>query len=121
MEALAGRHADHSERREAHRALADEVTTFVHAAAALESARRTTSVLFDGGDLRSLSAGEIEEGLREAPRAAVRRDELDPSGFDLAAALLRCGLAPSRGQARTAIESVSSGGRNRLALSARAA
>jgi tyrosyl-tRNA synthetase len=101
---LAARHAAHPEQREAHRALAASVTAMVHGDGALESARRTTAVLFEGGDLRTLGADELEAGLREAPRAAVARAELAAGGIDLPAALVRAGLAPSKGQARTSIQ-----------------
>jgi len=101
---LASRHAAHPERREAHRALGEHVTAMVHGEAALESARRTTSVLFDGGDLRTLSRDELAAGLGEAPRTPLGRGELEGVGLELATALVRCGLAPSKGQARTAIQ-----------------
>ena len=101
---LAAQHAAHPERREAHRALAAHVTEMVHGAAALESARRTTRVLFEGGDLRELGADELAAGLSEAPRTSVPRQELDAGQLDLAGALARCGLAPSKGQARTFIQ-----------------
>ncbi len=104
IDALAVGHAAHPECREAHRALAAEVTTLVHGADALESARRTTAVLFEGGDLRTLGAAELEEGLREAPRATLGRAELEGGHLDLPTALVRAGLAPSKGQARTSIQ-----------------
>jgi tyrosyl-tRNA synthetase len=59
-------------------------------------------VLFEGGDLRSLSSSELSEGLGDAPRTALPVTELD--GLDLPSALVRSGLAPSKGQARTSIE-----------------
>ncbi len=105
LDALGAAHAAHPERREAHRALAATVTDMVHGADALESAKRTTSVLFDGGDLRTLSLAELEEGLREAPRATIARSALEGDGaLDLPSALVQCGLAPSKGQARTSIQ-----------------
>jgi tyrosyl-tRNA synthetase len=100
---LAAKHGAHPERREAQRALAEEATRLVHGADALASAQRTTAVLFDGGDLRSLGARELADGLAEAPRARVGRAELD-GGLDLPGALVRCGLATSKGQARTSIQ-----------------
>jgi tyrosyl-tRNA synthetase len=61
-------------------------------------------VLFEGGDLRTLSPAEIAEGLADAPRTSVPREELQAGVLDLPAALVRCGLAPSKAQARTSIE-----------------
>jgi tyrosyl-tRNA synthetase len=104
LEALAGSHAAHPEKREAQRVLARQVTALVHGEAALASAERTTAVLFDGGDLRTLSPSELVEGLGDAPRTRLSASELSGAGFDLPSALVRCGLAPSKGQARTAIE-----------------
>ncbi len=104
IDELATLHGSHPERREAHRALAACVTEMVHGAGALESARRTTRVLFEGGDLRELGADELATGLSEAPRTSVPRGELEAGRLDLAGALARCGLAPSKGQARTFIQ-----------------
>jgi len=92
------------EKREAQRVLAREVTTLVHGEAALQRAERASRVLFEGGDLRTLSRSEIAEGLADAPRTSVPRAELRGTGLDLPGALVRCGLAPSKGQARTSIE-----------------
>jgi tyrosyl-tRNA synthetase len=104
IDALAAAHAQRPERREAQRVLGREVTTLVHGAAALARAERATAVLFEGGDLRSLSRSEIAEGLGDAPRTALPRTELSAGALDLVTALVRCGLAPSKGQARTSIE-----------------
>src|SRR5262249_36182388 len=97
-------HARRPEPREAQRLLAREVTRIVHGDAALARAQRASAVLFEGGDLRTLSRSEIAEGLADAPRTSVPRAELRDGGLDLPGALVRCGLAPSKGQARTSIE-----------------
>ena len=104
IDALAGQHAAHPERRDAHRTLAASVTEMVHGAAALESARRTTAVLFEGGDLRTLAANELAAGLVDAPRTPVSRADLEAGRVDLPSALALCGLAPSKSQARTFIQ-----------------
>jgi tyrosyl-tRNA synthetase len=98
------KHAATPERRAAQRLLAEHVTRLVHGDAALARAQRASAVLFEGGDLRTLSPAEIGEGLGDAPRTAVRLAELQGDGLDLPGALVRCGLAPSKGQARTSIE-----------------
>ena len=102
LDELTAAHQAHPEKREAQRTLAQHVTTMVHGDAALASARRATAVLFEGGDLRTLSPDELSEGLGDAPRTKLPVAELD--GLDLPSALVRCGLAPSKGQARTSIE-----------------
>lgn len=100
---VAAGHAAEPARRAAQRLLAEHVTRLVHGADALARAQRATGVLFEGGDLRQLTPAEIAEGLADAPRTGVSRDELR-GGLELAGALVRCGLAPSKGQARTSIE-----------------
>ena len=104
IEVLGEAHAKHPEKREAQRRLAREVTGLVHGAEALARAERASTVLFEGGDLRTLSPAEIAEGLADAPRTSVPREELLAGVLDLPAALVRCGLAPSKAQARTSIE-----------------
>ncbi len=104
LEELAQKHAAQPEKREAQRVLARQVTALVHGEAALASAERTTGVLFDGGDLRTLSPAELVDGLGDAPRTRLSASELSGTGLDLPSVLVRCGLAPSKGQARTAIE-----------------
>ena len=104
LDDLAARHLEHPEKREAQRLLAEQVTGMVHGPEALASAQRATAVLFEGGDLRTLSPAEIAEGLADAPRTKLPSSELAGSGLDLPGALVRCGLAPSKGQARTSIE-----------------
>src|SRR5262249_53345312 len=55
-------HEARPEAREAQRTLARSVTTMVHGDGALASVERATSVLFEGGDLRTLSRAELTEG-----------------------------------------------------------
>lgn len=102
--AIEARHLADPSRREAQRALADEVTAMVHGQGAVEAARRAAAVLFEGGDLRELSASELEEGLGEAPRVPAPRADLGSPRLDLPSALLLCGLVKSKGEARTHIQ-----------------
>jgi tyrosyl-tRNA synthetase len=101
---IAAAHASEPAKRAAQRLLAEHVTRLVHGPDALARAQRATAVLFEGGDLRTLGPAEIAEGLGDAPRTGVSRAELRGEGLELAGALVRCGLAPSKGQARTSIE-----------------
>lgn len=87
--------------RLAQRMLADEVTAIVHGRDAVTAAKRTASVLFEGGDLRELSAQELEDGLREAPRAPIDPVQLGTPALDLVSALVLAGLAKSKSEART--------------------
>jgi tyrosyl-tRNA synthetase len=104
LDDAAASHAEHPERRAAQRLLAEQVTRMVHGADALARAQRATGVLFEGGDVRTLSPSDIAEGLADAPRTKLAPGELSDGGMDLPSALVRCGLAPSKGQARTSIE-----------------
>jgi len=105
IEAIEQQSAAEPQRRHAQRRLADEVTRFVHGEAALQSALRAGAVLFDGGDLRALSAEELADAFAEAPRTPLAAATLGTPDASLAAVLAACKLEPSRGRARTAIES----------------
>jgi tyrosyl-tRNA synthetase len=105
IEAIEQQGAAEPQRRHAQRRLADEVTRFVHGEAALQSALRAGAVLFDGGDLRALSAEELADAFAEAPRTPLAAATLGTPDASLAAVLAACKLEPSRGRARTAIES----------------
>lgn len=104
INSLESSHRSDPSKREAQRRLADAVTAMVHGEEAVRAARRAASVLFEGGDLRELSAIELEDGLGEAPRVRASLSDLVPSGLDLPSALVRCGLVKSKSEARTHIE-----------------
>lgn len=104
IRAIESRHLADPSRREAQRALADQITEMIHGRDAVSAARRTAAVLFEGGDLHELTASELEEGLSEAPRATAPRADLGSPRLDLPGALVLCGLARSRSEARTHIQ-----------------
>ncbi|MEJ7348589.1 tyrosine--tRNA ligase, partial [Staphylococcus epidermidis] len=52
--------------REAQKALAENVTRFIHGQDALDDAIRISQALF-AGDLQSLSASELKEGFKDVP------------------------------------------------------
>ena len=92
---LAQAAAQAPERREAQTKLAEQVTQLVHGADGLSAARRITDCLF-GGDLNRLERGDLGQlELGGIDSAAVSERRLG-----LLAALVACGLAPSRGAAR---------------------
>ena len=83
------------ERRESQTLLAEQVTELVHGAEGLSAARRITDCLF-GGDPNRLERGDLEQlALGGIDSATVPERRLG-----LLAALVACGLAPSRGAAR---------------------
>lgn len=85
--------------RLAQKALAYEVTEFVHGKKEAERAQKISSLLFKG-DASSLSAGEIEEAFGSAPSVSI---SADPKNIvDL---LVETGIEKSRRQAREDVSS----------------
>ncbi|MNO17914.1 Tyrosine--tRNA ligase [compost metagenome] len=81
-------------KREAQKALAEEMTRFVHGEELLEQAKRITAALFSG-DIRSLTAEEIEEGFKEMPTYTSGKDSKNIVDW-----LVDLGIEPSKRQAR---------------------
>jgi tyrosyl-tRNA synthetase len=102
---LATQHHAAPQQRIAHRALAEEITRLVHGDGALQSALKATAVLFEGGDLRSLSEGELKDAFQETPRTVFAKELLGTPDAGLPSLVALSGLEPSKGRARKAIES----------------
>jgi tyrosyl-tRNA synthetase len=90
--------AAHPEQREAQRTLAREVTTLVHGAEEAARAERAAAVLFTE-DIVTLDQQSLVAGLSDAPSLPIEAAELD-GRLTLVDALIRTGLASSRGEAR---------------------
>jgi tyrosyl-tRNA synthetase len=91
-------------RRQAQRALARELTTLVHGAAATEAVEGAAEALFGQGDLSAVPAAVLDAALRELPHAVVPATEVSDGMLpDIVELLTRSGLASSRGQARRTI------------------
>ena len=82
--------------REAHKALAHEVITFLHGEAAYEQALKISSALFSG-NIKSLTADEIAMGFNDLP-------SIEGKEMTLMEALIECKLASSRREAREFIK-----------------
>lgn len=80
--------------REAQKALAENVTEFIHGKDALNDAIRISQALFSG-DLKSLSAQELKEGFKDVPQA-----ELSSETTNIIEALIETGISSSKRQAR---------------------
>ncbi len=93
------RHRETPERRVAQRALADELTSVVHGAAAAAAAAGAADVLF-GSDPITADASVLDVIAREVPSSRRLRGDL----ADLAATLVDTGLATSKGDARRTLE-----------------
>ncbi|MGD8201837.1 tyrosine--tRNA ligase [Ornithinimicrobium sp. W1679] len=80
--------------REAQRALAADVTTLVHGAAATAQVEAASQVLFGRGEPSALDPDTVRDATAELPGAEV------PVGSSVVEALVLTGLADSRGAAR---------------------
>jgi tyrosyl-tRNA synthetase len=89
--------------REAHRALAREVTTIVHGRTACDDAARASEIMFGGG-LDGITEALFSEVSGEIPTKALERSRIDGPGAPLVDILVHSGLCPSRGQARKDVE-----------------
>ena len=79
--------------REAHKALAKEVISFIHSEEDYNQALKISSALFSG-DIKSLTAKEIEMGFNEIPCVEVLEDT------PLVDLLISCEVASSKREAR---------------------
>jgi tyrosyl-tRNA synthetase len=95
IHALMNEHRAAPEKRLAQRALATDVTTLVHGAAAEQAAAEAAQVLF-GGDPTTASAEALAVVAREVPSSEMTREQLG----DQIAVLVQTGLAASNGEAR---------------------
>jgi tyrosyl-tRNA synthetase len=89
--------------RHAQRAVADDVTRRVHGESGLARARQASAALF-GGELSGLSGDEIQDIFADVPSSELGRAELGGEGMPVVDLLVRAALAPSKSEARRAIE-----------------
>ncbi|WP_409179126.1 tyrosine--tRNA ligase [Brevibacillus fortis] len=94
IEELAEKVQTEPHKREAQKALAEEMTRFVHGEELLEQAKRITAALFTG-DIKSLSADEIEQGFKEMPTYESTLETKNIVDW-----LVEVGIEPSKRQAR---------------------
>ncbi|SET88950.1 tyrosyl-tRNA synthetase [Paenibacillus sp. NFR01] len=94
IEALEAKVESEPHKREAQKALAEEMTRFVHGEELLEQAKRITAALFSG-DISSLTADEIEEGFKEMPTFTASKESKNIVDW-----LVELGIEPSKRQAR---------------------
>lgn len=98
---------NHPERREAHRALAADVTTRVHGSEAARVATEVSAILFEKADPASISREALSMLSREIPCAAASASEdpaAPPDSTDVMTAVVDLGLAASRGAAKRLLE-----------------
>ncbi|MFL6196094.1 MAG: tyrosine--tRNA ligase [Thermoanaerobaculia bacterium] len=89
--------------REAQRNLARDVTALLHGETALAKAERATAVLF-GEEIAELEPREVLDIFADVPSIEIPHAQLTGEGLALADLLVSCGLAPSKGEARRAVQ-----------------
>ncbi|MDN5371921.1 MAG: tyrosyl-tRNA synthetase [Carnobacterium sp.] len=99
IEALAEKIAIEPHKREAQKTLASEMTLFVHGEQALKDAEKITAALFSG-DVKSLTANQIEEGFKNMPTFEASKEERNIVEWLVDVV----GIEPSRRQAREDIK-----------------
>jgi tyrosyl-tRNA synthetase len=103
IEALEARHLANPAAREAHRALAREVTTLVHGKGACDDAVKASEIMFGGG-LDGITEALFGDVAGEIPTKPLEKSKLEGAGSSLIDLLIHSGLCPSKGQARKDIE-----------------
>jgi tyrosyl-tRNA synthetase len=94
---------EHPERRDAHRALAREVTARVHGEAAVAAAEEVSGLLFGGADPSSLSAAAVESLRGEIPFYSAANIG-DPQSVIDAVTGDKNGLFKSKGDAKRMVQ-----------------
>ena len=103
IEELEAKHAANPGPREAHKALAREVTALIHGANALAAAVKASEILF-GGSLDGVTEEIFHDVVGEVPTQDFELAKLDATGASILDLLVHAGLCPSRGQAKKDVE-----------------
>jgi tyrosyl-tRNA synthetase len=99
--ALENTHKENPGLREAHRALARELTALVHSQATTDRVEAAAKALFGQGDLTELDEETLAGALAELPRTTVSKNEAIPTWVDLLAAT---GVVDSKSAARRIVK-----------------
>jgi tyrosyl-tRNA synthetase len=100
--ALLAEHDVDRSKRLAQRALAEEMTARVHGDAVAKGVIEASRILFGGTDLRAAAAGTFQVLAGEIPSVKMPKAELE--GLNVLDALVRSGLASSKGDAKRGIQ-----------------
>ena len=87
--------------REAHRALAREVTTLIHGESEALKVEQAAKALFGQGEIRELDLPTLTSALQELPRTTIGKGETFPTWVDLIAAT---GVVDSKSAARRIVK-----------------
>ena len=99
--ALENAHRENPGLREAHRALARELTALVHSQATTDRVEAAAKALFGQGDLTELDEETLAGALAELPRTTVSKSDAIPTWVDLLAAT---GVVDSKSAARRIVK-----------------
>ena len=94
-------HKENPGLREAHRALARELTALVHSQATTDRVEAAAKALFGQGDLTELDEETLAGALAELPRTTVPKNDVIPTWVDLLAAT---GVVDSKSAARRIVK-----------------
>jgi tyrosyl-tRNA synthetase len=101
IEALDTARAERPHERESQQCLAEEITRMIHGEDGLSKANQATAIFF-GAEIENLSDAELGQIFDDVPSAEVPLASLD-EGLGLIDALVKAGLAKSKGEARRTI------------------
>jgi tyrosyl-tRNA synthetase len=101
IEALEKEHNENPGARDAHRALAREITSLVHSPQIAERVEEAARALFGQGDLNTLDEATLSAALSELPRVVISKSDEIPTWVDLLAAT---GVVESKSAARRIVK-----------------
>ncbi len=101
INALEKSHHENPGLREAHRALARELTTLLHGAETTQRVEAAARALFGQGELGELDEATLASALAELPRATISKKEEIPTWVDLITA---AGVVDSKSAARRIVK-----------------
>ena len=101
INALEKSHNENPGLREAHRALARELTTLLHGAETTQRVESAARALFGQGELSELDEATLASALAELPRATISKNEEIPTWVDLITA---AGVVDSKSAARRIVK-----------------
>ncbi len=87
--------------REAHRALARELTSMIHGESTTVKVENAAKALFGQAEIRELDSETLESALSELPRTTIKRGESIPTWVDLITA---SGVVDSKSAARRVVK-----------------
>jgi len=87
--------------REAHRALAREVTTLIHGESTTQKVENAAKALFGQAEIRELDLDTLQSALTELPRATIKKGEPFPTWVDL---ISSSGVVESKSAARRVVK-----------------